>query len=339
MGDTPHKQATSFDVARLAGVSRSAVSRAFTDGASISKETRDKVMAAAEELGYRVNYLARGLQTRHSNLVGVVASRLETPFRSRQVKAAVQALVREGLRPILLTAETAEEVATLVESLLNYSVAGMLITSDTPHSSIINECNKLAIPVVLINRAPLAHGADHIRLDLEQAGGIPYRMLRDSGVRRFALLAPRIKTFTVTGRSEVFAKLCAETGSEAVTFFARDQSYGAGLSAADEVAERIGEVEGLFCANDLMAMGMMDGLRSRHGKAVPEDLQIVGFDNIEQAGWLSYSLSTVDQDVVEQAELAVEMMLERIQEPALPFRTHLQSLVPVFRGTTIAPKS
>lgn len=334
MGDAPHKQATSFDVARLAGVSRSAVSRAFTDGASISKETRDKVMAAAEELGYRVNFLARGLQTRHSNLVGVVASRLETPFRSRQVKAAVQALVREGLRPILLTAESAEEVATLIGSLLNYSVAGMLITSDTPHASIISECNRLGIPVVLINRAPLAQGADHIRLDLEQAGGIPYQMLRDSGVRRFALLAPSIRTFTVSGRSEVFAELCERSGAKAVTVFSRDQSYDAGLAAADEVAERIDEIDGLFCANDLMAMGTMDGLRNRHGKSIPEDLQVVGFDNIEQAGWLSYDLSTVDQDVVEQAELAVEMMLERIAQPELPFRTHLQGLVPVFRGTT-----
>ena len=336
MGDTLHKQATSFDVARLAGVSRSAVSRAFTDGASISKETRDKVIAAAEQLGYRVNYLARGLQTKHSNLVGVVASRLETPFRSRQVKAAVQALVREGLRPILLTAETAEEVATLIGSLFNYSVAGMLITSDTPHASIIGECNRLSIPVVLINRAPLALGADHIRLDLEQAGGIPYRMLRESGVRRFALLAPSIRTFTVSGRSEVFAQLCEEDGAEAITFFSKDQSYASGLAASGEVAERIGEIDGLFCANDLMAMGMFDGLRSRHGKSVPEDLQIVGFDNIEQAGWLSYNLSTVDQDVVEQAELAVEFMLERIDQPDLPFRTHLQGLAPVFRGTTRA---
>ena len=201
MADGPRKPPTSFDVARLAGVSRSTVSRAFTDGSPISGDVRRKVLKAAEELGYHVNYLARGLQTKHSNLVGIVASRLDTPFRSRQVKAVAQMLTHSGFRPMLLTAESAEDVGALLGSLFSYNVAGMVVTSDTPPSSIIDECRRLDIPVVLINRDPSITGADRVQMDPSEAGRLVLEMLQERGARRFAVLAPATRTFSVSGRA------------------------------------------------------------------------------------------------------------------------------------------
>ena len=130
------RKPTSYDVARLAGVSRSAVSRAFTPDANIAPDTKDKVIKAAAELGYRVNSLARGLQQKHSGIVGLVASRLDTPMRSRQVRRMSEALIRENFKPMLITAERPDDVGTLIESLLGYSVAGMIFTSDTPPVSV-----------------------------------------------------------------------------------------------------------------------------------------------------------------------------------------------------------
>ena len=133
------RKPTSFDVAKLAGVSRSAVSRAFTPGANISPEMRAKVTKAADELGYRVNSLARGLQQKHSGIVGIVSSRLDTPIRSRQVRLLCEGLIREGLKPMLLTAGNPDELGGLIESLLGYSVAGIVFSDGSPPRTVIED--------------------------------------------------------------------------------------------------------------------------------------------------------------------------------------------------------
>lgn len=337
MVDGMRKPPTSFDVARLAGVSRSTVSRAFTDGGKISTDVRKKVHEAAEQLGYHVNYLARGLQTRHSNLAGIVASRLDTPIRAVQVKAIAQEIIGHGMRPMLLTAESADDVGPLLNSMFSYNVAGMLVTSDTPPSAIIEECNRLGVPVVLINRDPVIEGADRVQMDPEEAGRLAFEMLHACRVRRFAVLSPRTRTYTVSGRADAFADHCRREGMPVVRILAENQSYFGGRGAAAEIAATIDSFEGLFCATDLLAMGALDAARLDCGVAVPERLQIVGFDDIEQAGWGAYQLSTIRQDVVRQARIAVELMLARIEEPARPPMVRFQTLTKVFRHTTTGP--
>jgi DNA-binding LacI/PurR family transcriptional regulator len=127
-------------------VSRSTVSRTFTDGARVSPEVRARVLEAADALGYRVNALARGLQARHSNLVGVVASRLDTPFRALQVRCIAQGLLREGMNPFLLVADGGEDVRALIQNILAYSVAGVIVTSDTPSPEVCAPATRRAFP-------------------------------------------------------------------------------------------------------------------------------------------------------------------------------------------------
>ncbi len=337
MADGTRKSPTSFDVARKAGVSRSTVSRAFTDGAKISGDVRRKVLEAADELGYQVNYLARGLQTKHSNLVGIVASRLDTPMRSMQVKSLAQALLRQGLQPILLTAENAADVGSVLNSLFRYNVAGMIVTSDTPPASIIEECNRLDIPVVLINRDPAITGADRVQLDPDQSGALAFEMLHGRGARRLAVLSPTSRTYSVSGRADAFVDVCRRKDVPVLRLEAANQGYRAALDASDTIAQSIGDFDGLFCATDLMAMGALDGLRHNHGVDVPGTLQVVGFDDIEQAGWLAYEVSTIRHNVAEQAHLAVDLMLARLEKPDRDYDTRLQSLEAVFRGTTKGP--
>ena len=134
------RQPTSFDVARKAGVSRSAVSRAFTPGASIAADTRDKVMQAADALGYRVNELAKGLSNQRSNLVGVIVADLDTPFRNAQIDALIRELVATNYRPILFTADGPVQTAHTLHQLLHYNLSGAVVTSDAPPSEICSEC-------------------------------------------------------------------------------------------------------------------------------------------------------------------------------------------------------
>ena len=298
MAKNVQRKATSFDVARLAGVSRSAVSRAFTPGANIAPETKDKVTKAASELGYRVNSLARGLQKDHSGIVGLVASRLDTPLRSRQVRQLSEALIREGFKPMLITAESPDEVGSLIESLLGYSVAGMIFTSDTPPRALIEDCGRLGLPVVLVNRAGASNWGDRVVADNAEAGQLAARILVDSGAKRLGCLVPRKKTYSVSGRAEAFLGAATELGLTTEILYAQDQGYADARLGINETDRAVFDrIDGLFCSTDLMALGALDALRIDLGIAVPDQIQVLGFDDIEQASWGSFNLSTIRQDV------------------------------------------
>lgn len=334
MSEKTRKNVTSFDVAKRAGVSRSMVSRAFTVGAEISNESREKVKVAATELGYRVNHLARSLQAKHSELVGIVASALDTPFRSRQVKIAARECIQRGYRPIFLVAEKPEEVEQLVTMLFNYNVAGMIITSAAPSSRIIEEANSLSIPIVLINRESEIVGPDSVQVDLVQAGQLAFDMLTRAGAKRLAVVQPNSPSFSVTGRARAFRRCCLENSAEVKVFTSSSQSYQAGYEVAGQIGVSLNNLDGVFCSTDLIALGVLDRLRGDWNTRIPEQLEIVGFDGIEQAGWRSYELSTIKQDADEQASTAVDLMIDRIKNPDREPCLHRQLVTPIFRNTT-----
>lgn len=335
--DPTNKRVTSFDVARLAGVSRSAVSRAFSDDAVISEKTREKVVQAAEELGYRVNFMARSLKTQHSNLVGIVVSALDTPYRAGQVKIAAREFVRKGFRPILMIAETEAEVESLSAQLFSYNIAGLLVTSATPPSSIFTECHKLAIPIVLVNRGKEVDGVDNIQMDTQQGGELAFEMLTSSGATRLAVVHPQEVSFSVTGRADAFVQACNRASVPVKEFLSTGQTYSDGAEIVKKIGPQVGPdggIDGVFCATDLLAFGVMDGLIHDFGISIPEQVQLVGFNNIEQSSWRGYELSTIQQDSEAQSLEAVEMMLDRIKNPSQKAKNVVHPVTPVYRKTT-----
>ena len=324
---------TSHDVARKAGVSRSVVSRAFTEGSRISEKSRAKVIAAANDLGYQVNYLARGLKTKHSNLVGIVAADLDTPFRARQVKVIAEECISHGFRPILLSAErTGEE--DLISLLFSYNIAGMIVTTSTPSTAIISKCSRLSIPLVMINRGTNVKGADCVQIDVDQGGKLAFKMLASRGSRRLALLQPEEGSFSVTRRASAFLNICKQNDISTIRFLSKGHSYQCGHRMAAEIAVADEKIDGVFCVTDLLALGLLDGLRRDWGLNIPNDIQLVGFDDIEQGSWDSFQLSTIRQDADEQAIEAVKLMIDRIKQPDADQKTFSQKLVPIFRSTT-----
>jgi DNA-binding LacI/PurR family transcriptional regulator len=329
---------TSFDVAELAGVSRSAVSRAFTEGATVAPETRQKVFQAAASLGYVVNPLARGLQTGSSNIVGLLASRLDTPIRSRQIKLLAQALLQNGFRPMLITAEREADLPGLMREALSYNVAGMVVTSDTPPQDLVQDCADRSIPLVLVNRDPAGLPADRVQMDPVAGGRMVFDLLRGCGATRLACLSPLGETFSVTGRSDSFRQAASEAGLTCQMIRVENQSY----TAAQATIARIGRtglagIDGLFCATDLMALGALDALRFDLGLKVPEDVQVVGFDDIEPAGWGAYRLTTIRQDIAAQCAMVLELLTARIERPDQPPQLRVQGLERVLRATTRKP--
>lgn len=316
---TGHRRVTSFDVARLAGVSRAAVSRAFTADASISPKTRAKVHDAAERLGYRVNYLARSLNSNRSDLVGVVAAALDNPFRAMQIEALAHELLKRNFRPILLPTTQASDVSEVIAQVLHYSVSGVLVTSDAPSSALCQECARQQVPIVLINKGDEIPFVDRVVSDDAEAGRIAVERLLRRGARRLVVIAGTAVSFTARRRSAAFLRHAEERGLSASLIEVEVNNYSAGFSVAHKLAEA--NVDGLFCANDYLACGVMDGLRADPQLSAMRAIPVVGHDNIPQASWAAYSLTTIEQPCDIQAQEAIDLLTSRIAEPTLDTRT------------------
>ncbi|POF34154.1 LacI family DNA-binding transcriptional regulator [Roseibium marinum] len=331
----PRKQINSFDVARLAGVSRSAVSRTFTDGASVSKETRDKVMEAARRLGYRVNVLARSLHKQKSDLVGVVAADLDNPFRAEQIDLLTQGLLELGFRPILLRGEPSADVADLIGSLLQYSVAGVIVTSDTPPEEICQECLQNGVPLVVVNKRDPGAPVDRVVTDFEAGGRMALEHLLDCGCTRLAVVTPERSSYSINGRALAFEQAANAKGVSVIRIAWGTQSYEGGLAAAGFVHRVRSEIDGIFCTADYLALGVLDGLRHVHGLKVPRDIQVIGYDDIPQASWKAYDLTTVAQSRRDLCEATLDLLIQRLEEPETPPQIRTCGVTLVQRGTTL----
>lgn len=330
----PKKQVNSFDVARLAGVSRSAVSRTFTDGASVSDETRKKVIKAARELGYRVNVLARSLHKQKSDLVGVVAADLDNPFRAEQIDLLSQGLLERGFRPILLRGDPSVDVADHIGSLLQYSVAGVIVTSDTPPEEICRECLEHGVPLVVVNKRDPGAPVDRVVTDFDAGGKLAFEHLLARGCRKVAVVTPEKSSYSINGRALSFERAANGAGVPVIRIGWGTQSYEGGLLASACVARLLGEIEGLFCTADYLALGVMDGLRFEHGISVPEDIQLIGYDDIVQASWKSYDMTTIVQSRRDLSETTLDLLMQRLENPDLPQQVTVCGVSLVQRATT-----
>lgn len=322
---------TSEDVARRAGVSRSAVSRTFTEGASVSERTRNRVMKAAEELGYRVNRLAQGLTSERSTLVGVVGASLQTPYMAAQVDALSQALLREGLQCLLLNAaDAANNITRLIDRILEFRVRAIVIMSGVPSSAIVRECVANGVRVILVNQVVDGARTDTILADNEAGGRLAAEALIKAGCRRPAVIASADRTMSLIRRRDGAAACFSAAGLKPLCWPQGDVSYEGGAAAARELLGAH-DIDGVFCVTDLLALGFLDAARDS-GHRVPEDIQVVGFNDTPQAAWLSYRLTSVrlPMDVLMRAVMEAILREENLSEP---MRT-LLPLTLVERATT-----
>jgi DNA-binding LacI/PurR family transcriptional regulator len=328
MNDSENRRkVTSFDVAERAGVSRAAVSRTFTPNASVSPATREKVNKAAKELGYRVNYLARSLINRRSDLVGVIAAGMDNPFRAQQIHEISKALVRRNFRPILLPADQGESADHVMDHLLHYNVSGVIVTSDAPPTELCQEFAVNGVPIVLINKGDAIPLVDRVISDNEAAGRLAARRLATAGAKRLLVVSGSHVSYTAGRREEAFLSTCRKLGVSARALPVAVNDYANGFAAAGSVED----ADGVFCINDYMACGMIDGLRAAgHGK---RRIRIIGHDDIPQASWDAYRLTTLRQPCDVQAEQAIELLLGRMEDPRMDERTEVTPVTLVERAT------
>ncbi|MBB4019001.1 DNA-binding LacI/PurR family transcriptional regulator [Chelatococcus caeni] len=305
------------DVARRAGVSRSAVSRAFTPGASIAEETREKVMQAAAELGYQVNDLARGLLANRSRLVGIVATKPEVGFRADLTAALAKTLIRRGSVPLLInTGETEDELTAAQQTLFGHRAEATIVLSGSPPSSFVDLARRNGQPLVVIGRSEPE--TDHVMVDNIAAARLAARLFVTRGFTLLGLAGSRSATPSIVEREQAFCDEAARLGATIVVERGPDTDYAGGLAAGRALLDGQPRPRAVFCVNDLVALGVMDAARTDLGLAVPGDVAVIGFDDVPQADWLAYRLTTFRQDPELMAARAVAVLDRRQQDPAGP---------------------
>lgn len=303
-------------VAERAGVSRSAVSRAFTPGASIAPATLARVHEAAVALGYQVNDLARGLLANRSRLVGLVASDADTPFRAQMIGALSQALIKRGNVPAIINiGHTAEDIASASRQLLRYRAEATVFLSGSPPASLVELTRRNGQPLILINRAET--GLDSVHCDDKDGAQQAFEALSLSGAVRFAVINKANPSPSLSARERAFVRFVAAAGLTARVVRAGHSDYDSGQDAARRLLAKGRAPDAIFCVNDLMAFGTLDYLRSA-GLRVPGDVSVIGFDDVPIAAWASYRLTTLRQDPERIAREVVSILDRRLTDPDSP---------------------
>jgi DNA-binding LacI/PurR family transcriptional regulator len=312
---------TANDVAQLAGVSQSAVSRAFTPGASVGAVTRARVLKAAEQLGYSPNALARGLITGRSRIIGLVVSQLENLFYPAVVDQLCRELQERGYRVLMFMGDR-EDADELVAHMLQYRVDGIIFGAATLSSALAQRCTSAGIPVVLFNRvmarSRLGSRVCSVRGDNTRGARSLAEHLLQGGHCRIAFIAGREDSSTNLERERGFIDGLSHHGQR---LFARavgnyDPSQAA-CAARALFSGRSPLPDAVFAASDQMALAVMDTLRFELGLRVPEDVSVVGFDDVPQASWLSYQLTSWQQPVAPMVRATVDLIESQLHEGLL----------------------
>ena len=303
---------TSVDVAARAGVSQSAVSRVFS-GASASPETARKVREAAAALGYRPNVLARSLITGRSRIVGLVVAYMHNQFYPEAIERLSQALDAEGYHILLFMVGNDGDMEDVIERMIDHQVDGIVAASVAVDASLARRCAAAGIPVVLFNRGADGAGLTQVTSANRAGGRTAAEFLLAGGHRRIAQITGWQGASTGRDRAAGFREALRDAGVECVAevdgMFRRDV---AARAARDLLAAE--GPDAIFVGNDHMAFGAMDALRAA-GARVPEDVSVIGYDDVGAAAWGAYDLTTVRQPAGRMVEATVGALTALIAEP------------------------
>lgn len=303
--------ARSTDVARLAGVSRSAVSRTFTEGTYVSEETRQKVLEAARMLNYSPNAIARSLSKRATGLVGIIAADLYNPVHADMLEKMSRSLQARGFGIVLLVPDTSN-FDEFIPRLLSYQVDAVITTVATLDTHLPLAALQTGRPVVMMQQILGTNVLNSVSSDDYGGALAAGQLLCRTGHKRIAYISGRSDTANNRDRERGLRDALAAHGlvlhSEENGLFQRE----AAAAATRRLLSQSPRPDAIFCANDLMGLVALQVAREEFSIAVPEDLAIVGYDNSESASWSAPALTSVGPDMNEMVKLTVDMVVRKI---------------------------
>jgi DNA-binding LacI/PurR family transcriptional regulator len=329
---------TSYDVARHAGVSQAVVSRAFQPVAPISAETRARVLAAAASLGYQPNAMARSLITKRTGLAGVLLTEATLRDTPDLLIVLAQALLEQGFQPLLFPCTREDDGSTALEKALAFGVDGV-VSGVSLSSTDLAKARLRQRPVVLFNRHSPGPDELQVACDHASAAVLLASRLYAAGHRRFAVVTGPADAPVSTLRVDSFLGRLAELGVGPVSSYEGDYHYESGHAAGMQLltatprqtAEQRPEV--VFCANDAMALGVLDAARFALMLRVPRDVSVVGFDDIPSGRRPAYLLTTVSQPFKDMARTAARLFRDCMDDVPIASRRVLAPGTLIERGS------
>lgn len=300
------------DVAKLAGVSQSSVSRVYFEGANVSEKTRQKVLAAAEELGYRPNEFARSLITNRTRIIGLVMKGVKNPFYPQVLTKFTSEFKKIGYSVLLVNTDNNEIQAEDIEALLNYNVAGVVITDATMSMKVLENFKVNRIPLVFFNRKISQTDSYSVCCNNLNAGRVIAEYLVTKGLKDGAYISGNENTSTSLEREKGFQEVLIRNNLSYIKY-SSDYTYEGGYETALKIIKNENLPSAFFVANDIMALGVLDALR-KQAIQVPDQVKVIGFDNIGMSAWPIYELTTWEQPIEEMVQNTVNYLMSEIAE-------------------------
>jgi DNA-binding LacI/PurR family transcriptional regulator len=325
--------ATLKDVAERAGVSRSAVSRTFTEGASVSPAMRRRVEAAAAELGYSPNALASSLTTGRTRMIGLISNNFHNPIFLTVFDLFTSGLQARGLRPLLVNLSDETDPQSSVTMMRQYSVDGVVVASSTLPPGFSQAFRDAGIPVVhtfgRYASAPLVHV---VGIDNVACGRMAAETLLSRGYRRVGFLGgPELATSTQDRLRGFREALAAAPDVRLSVSFAAAYSFDAGRAEMLRLLRGAPD-EAYFCGDDVLSIGALSAVQEA-GLRVPGDIGIIGLNDMEMAGWQNINLTTIRQPIPQIVAATIELIVAMLDDPSRDPEARLFPCAIVERGT------
>lgn len=315
---TPRPRVTVKDVAREAGVSIATVSRAISNDPAIAQQTRERVLQKVADMGYSPNLFARGLITKRSGIVAIFANNITNPFYPEVVVKLTRRLQDLNQHTMLFTSDDGEEMERVLPTLRQVNPDLVVILAATITSGALRAFRDSSTPVILFNRYVKGVAASSVCCDNFEGGRVVAQELAAAGHRHLGFIEGLEMASTSVDRRDGFLAGAAQSGlAPPVIHAGGDFSYENGALGIKALMERAPQLDAVFCANDIIAIGALDTAQGVLGLSVPQDLSVVGFDDISMAAWPSHDLTTVRQPMNAMID-RVEREISRILKSDVP---------------------
>ncbi|MGI9421430.1 MAG: LacI family DNA-binding transcriptional regulator [Geminicoccaceae bacterium] len=322
------------EVAERAGVSRSAVSRTFTEGASVSEKTRQKVEQAATELGYSPNALASSLTTGRTKMIGLISNNFHNPIFLEVFDLFTRGLQNRGLRPLLVNLTDETDPENSVRMLRQYSVDGVIVASSTLPLSFARAFRDAGMPVVhSFGRHAASPNVHVVGIDNVACGRMAVRELIARGYRRIAFLGgPEAATSTQDRLTGFLNEIRKHPDAEASFSFAAAYAFEAGRLEMIRLLQAGPPAEAYFCGDDVLSIGVLSAIESQ-GLRVPDDIGLIGLNDMEMAGWQNIDLTTIRQPIDEIIDASIDLITIMLNDPEQRPEARLFPCEVIERGT------